>query len=59
MEFITENWGALVAALLALVGLADMIAKFTTTKKDDAVIDKIKAILPVLFPNGGKKKEDK
>ncbi len=48
MNFITENWEGIVAALTAVVVLADKIAKLTKTTKDDEFIAKVEAALGVL-----------
>lgn len=55
MEWLKENWVQIGAIAAALVVVFDMIAKATTTKKDDKIADIIKTIIPILWPKGGKK----
>lgn len=49
IEFITQNWEGIVAAIGALIALGVAIAKLTPTTKDDTVLGKIKEIFDKLF----------
>lgn len=51
MNYVIENWDAIVVALLAVVGAASVIAKLTPTTKDDEIVAKIKAVLDVIALN--------
>jgi len=48
MNFITENWEALLAVLAALHGLAIAIVNLTPTPKDNEVIAKIYRVVEIL-----------
>lgn len=46
MEWIVENWAAL---LLALIAFAGTITALTETKKDDQILDILKRILSAVL----------
>ena len=52
MEWIQTHWLEIGAAVASLIVLADMVAKWTATDKDDKIIAKIKAVIPVFWPKG-------
>lgn len=59
MTFITENWEALVAVLVALHGLAIAIVNLTPTPKDDEVLAKVYKVVEGfagIFTNRAKEK---
>ena len=48
LEFLKENWLAL---LLGVLGLAEVITRLTPTTRDDTILEWIKQIIGVVFPN--------
>ena len=48
LEFIVEHWLAL---LLGLIGFAEVITRLTPTQRDDTILEWIKQIIGVVFPN--------
>lgn len=54
MEWITKNWVALTAIILAVIRFAESIAELTPTEKDDKLVAKVKSILKnfITFDNG-------
>lgn len=56
LDFVTDNWPAILAGLWALDRLADIVARLTPTKKDDAVVAKFHWALEKLASLGLKPK---
>ncbi len=48
MDFIKENWLAL---LLGVLAFAEVITRLTPTTRDDTILEWIKQIIGVVFPN--------
>jgi len=51
MEFITNNYVAIMAIIGSIVTTASLIVKLTPTPKDDEVLAKVMAIINVLALN--------
>lgn len=49
MDWIKDNWAQIGVVVLALHTFAKSIVRVTKTKKDDAIVAKIGAILGYLF----------
>lgn len=49
MEWIKDNWQQLTVIILAAHTLLKAIARVTKTKKDDAIVAKIGAIIAYIF----------
>lgn len=47
-EFLKEHWLALLIGVLAF---AEVITRLTPTKRDDTILEWIKQIIGVIFPN--------
>lgn len=47
MEFVTENWGGILAALAAAHALAVAIVNLTPTPKDDEVLAKVYRVVEI------------
>lgn len=58
VEFITENWEAVLALLVALHALAVAIVNLTPTPKDDEVLAKVYRVVEVLAGLFTKKTKD-
>lgn len=56
MSWISEHWAEIGAAIAGLIIVADVVVKWTATEKDDRVLERIKAALPVVFPKAGKRR---
>lgn len=41
IEWVTTNWNLVLSAIAGVIGLAAIIVKFTSTTKDDEVVDKV------------------
>ena len=48
IEWMTANWEGLLLAMGAFLGAAAAIAKLTSTKKDDAVVEKVQQVFDSL-----------
>lgn len=48
MEWVTQNWGEILVAVLAVLGAASAIAKLTPTQADDVVVQKLFDIIHAL-----------
>lgn len=59
IEFITQNLPEMLELMLAIIGLAAVIVKFTPTPKDDAVIAKIYELLKVFALSKDEPNNDK
>jgi hypothetical protein len=57
MQYVQENWEAILGILTAAVALASAVAAITPTPKDDGVVKKLYKILDLLALNVGKAKE--
>jgi len=57
MQYVQENWEAILGILTAAVALASAVAAITPTPKDDGVVKKLYKILDMLALNVGKAKE--
>ena len=57
INWIQENWAAVLSVLTALVTLASAISAMTDTPKDDAVVSKLKRFIDMLALNVGKAKK--
>lgn len=51
MDYIVNNWDAILQALLAGFGTLAMVARLTPTPKDDAFFGKVYDIISKLTPN--------
>ena len=45
VNFLMENFGKISATLLAALGLAEAITRFTPTEKDDGAVERIGAFI--------------
>ena len=59
IKFVMENYGSMLTALMAIVVAAELITRFTPTKKDDAFVERVGAILKKIMdflkvPNNSK-----
>lgn len=50
-DYLVENWGALLAALVAIMVAFRHVVRLTPTKKDDEVFDKVNDTLDSIIPN--------
>lgn len=57
MQWVVENWEAILAAVTAVVTAASAIAALTPTPKDDAIVGKLYKVIDVLALNIGKAKD--
>ena len=57
MQYVQENWEAILGILTAAVALASAVAAITPTPKDDGIVKKLYKILALLALNVGKAKE--
>tara|TARA_R100001463_G_scaffold45804_1_gene94250 strand:+ start:110 stop:286 length:177 start_codon:yes stop_codon:yes gene_type:complete len=57
MQYVQENWEAILGILTAAVALASAVAAITPTPKDDGIVKKLYKILDLLALNVGKAKE--
>jgi hypothetical protein len=57
INWIQENWAAVLSVLTALVTLASAVSALTDTPKDDAVVSKLKRFIDMLALNVGKAKK--
>lgn len=57
MQYVQENWEAILGILTAAVTLASAVAAITPTPKDDGVVKKLYKLLDLLALNVGKAKE--
>ena len=57
MEYIQENWEAILSIITAVVAAASAVAALTPTPKDDGWVKKAYKIVDLLALNVGKAKE--
>ena len=57
MQYLQQNWEAIVGVLTAAVALASAIAAMTPTPKDDGFVKKLYKLIDLLALNVGKAKE--
>ena len=57
MQYVQQNWEAIVGVLTAAVALASGIAAMTPTPKDDGFVKKLYKLIDLLALNVGKAKE--
>ena len=57
MNYIQENWEAILGILTAAVALASAVAALTPTPKDDGIVKKLYKLIDLLALNVGKAKE--
>jgi hypothetical protein len=57
MQYVQENWEAIVGILTAAVALASAVAAMTPTPKDDGIVKKLYKLIDLLAFNVGKAKE--
>lgn len=57
MQYVQENWEAIVGILTAAVALASAVAAITPTPKDDGIVKKLYKLIDLLAFNVGKAKE--
>lgn len=57
MQYVQENWEAILGILTAAVALASAVAAITPTPKDDGIVKKLYKLLDLLALNVGKAKE--
>tara|TARA_R110002051_G_scaffold277822_1_gene339186 strand:+ start:2888 stop:3064 length:177 start_codon:yes stop_codon:yes gene_type:complete len=57
MQYVQENWEAIVGILTAAIALASAVAAITPTPKDDGIVKKLYKIVDLLAINVGKAKE--
>tara|TARA_R110000782_G_scaffold270483_1_gene371815 strand:- start:25358 stop:25573 length:216 start_codon:yes stop_codon:yes gene_type:complete len=58
IEYLIANWDAVLTTLLSVIGALAMIAKFTPTPKDDAILGKLYDLISAITPNDRVKKVD-
>lgn len=51
MQAILQHWDTIIAAIFALLAVAEVVARFTPSDKDNTVIQKIKEFLDKWVPN--------
>lgn len=51
MDYIVNNWDAILQTALAVFGALAMVARFTPTPKDDAFFGKIYDLISKFTPN--------
>lgn len=59
MEFITQNWQEIGAAITALILLLEAILNLIPTKKDYSILLVIKKVISIAFPNKAKGEDGK
>ena len=57
MQYIQENWEAIVAVLTGVIATASAIAALTPTPKDDGIVKKLYKLVDLLAVNVGKAKD--
>lgn len=48
IEYVINNWNQVIELILAIIGVASIIAKITPTPEDDKIIDKILGVINVI-----------
>lgn len=51
IEYITQNWAAIIAVVTAVVTAASAIANLTPTETDNKIVDAIKKLINTLALN--------
>jgi hypothetical protein len=51
MEWITANWGSIIAVITGIISVASIIAKLTPTEVDDGIVAKLLKLIDVLAIN--------
>lgn len=54
IEYITANWDSIVTIVLALIGLAAIVARYTPTPKDDTLFAFLYDLVSSVTPNDRK-----
>lgn len=48
IEYVINNWDQVIELILAIIGVASIIAKITPTPEDDKIVDKILSVINVV-----------
>lgn len=59
IDYLIANWDAILSTVLAVIGALAMVAKFTPTPKDDAILGKLYDLISAITPNDRVKNVDK
>jgi hypothetical protein len=57
MQYVQENWEAILAVLTGVIATAAAVAALTPTPKDDGIVKKLYKLLDLLAINVGKAKD--
>ena len=56
MDYIIENWDAIGAIALQIIGIAALVATMTPNKTDNKIVDALSKIINLIGANFGKAK---